>query len=87
MLIEQEDDVDRSPFPSETRIGEAPAGFVTRQALASPLEPAVAYKIGFSSGEAYYEALVFKPNELGEDVLTFDRQVMTPEQFSHQGCE
>jgi hypothetical protein len=75
-------------FPTTVVVGDTPAGYrLSDDSLEDPLEPDVEYIAAFSRGEAYGELLTFIPSELSEDVLTFDRQKMTPEEFRDQGCD
>jgi hypothetical protein len=84
--IAQPNSAKRAPFPNGTRVGDLPPGYTLTQALDSPLSPTATYRLGFGSGEAYYESLDFKPSALTGDVLTFDGQVMTSERFTQQSC-
>jgi hypothetical protein len=76
----------RSAFPSGTRVGDIPPGYDLTHALDVPLAPTATYRIAFYSGEAYVEDLDFIPSELSGDVLTFDHQVMTTEEFTQQAA-
>jgi hypothetical protein len=77
-----------SAFPSHVAVGDEPTGYQLQDnSLDEPLEPDVEYVVSFSRGEAYEEHLVFIPSQLTENVLTFDRQEMTPEAFASQGCD
>jgi hypothetical protein len=79
--------VERAPYPSGSPIGHAPRGFTEAFPLHGPLQPDVEYKLSFGSGEAYYEAITFRPADLDTSILTFAGEEMSREEFEAQGCE
>jgi hypothetical protein len=75
-------------FPLMLRIGDEPPGYRTAVPL-SVVSPADAQlEISFGQGEAYHERLGFRISSVPiGSVLTFDRRVITPRDFTSQRCE
>jgi hypothetical protein len=79
---------DPEKFPNSLLVGEVAPGFRIAEALQRPPPENEELRLNFGRGEAYSESLTFRVADLPADgsILAFDGQVMTPDEFTGQGC-
>jgi hypothetical protein len=79
---------DPDEFPDSLLVGDVAPGYRLAVPLQSPPPENEELKLGFGRGEAYYESLTFRAADLPADgsILAFDGKVMTPDEFTSQGC-
>ena len=79
---------DPDAFPNSVLVEDVAPGYRLAEPLQSPPPENEELKLAFGRGEAYYESLTFRIADLPADgsILAFDGQVMTPDEFTSQGC-
>jgi hypothetical protein len=79
---------DPEEFPDSLLVGDVAPGYRIAESLQGPLPENEELKLSFGRGEAYGESLTFRVADLPADgsILAFDGQVMTPDEFTGQGC-